>query len=69
VLKISDVLVTVAHVEAVGQVVGHGVGHEIGQLVLWVDVTVVVVTAEGEHAVGSVRHEWDLECEPGCEPE
>jgi hypothetical protein len=40
VLKISDMLVTVAH--AVGSV-----GHE----------------------DGNVGHEWDLECEPECEPE
>jgi hypothetical protein len=86
VLKILDVLVTIAQVEAVGQVVGHGVGHNVGQLVLWVVVTVVVVggkkisvvvvTVDGEHEVGSVGHEdgnvgheWDLECEPEYGPE
>jgi len=63
VLKISDVLVTVAQVGDVG----HVVGHVVGQLVLCVVVTVVVVggkkisvvvvTVLGEHEDGNVGHE------------
>lgn len=65
VLKMSLVLTTVGQVEAVG--------HEVGQLVLWLEVTVIVVggknisvvevTVDGEHEDGKAGHECGLECE------
>jgi hypothetical protein len=74
VLKISVVIVTVEEPE--------GFGHEIGQLVLWVLVTVVVVggknisvvemIVEGEHEDGIGGHDdgnVGQECGPECEPE
>ncbi len=74
VLKMSLVLTTVEQVEAVG--------HEVGQLVLWVEVTVVVVggknisvvevTVDWEHEDGHIGHEDGKarhECGLECEAE